>query len=80
MVPCSSSQAVDKYRIKTKDVYEGIYKASTWCKLHAIMGAENAVHISRNAFHEATGLKLYMPCMHTQASTTASVQPYCNGG
>ena len=44
MVPCSSSQAVDKYRIKTKDVYEGIYKASTWRKLHASMGAENAVH------------------------------------
>ena len=27
-VPCSSSQEVDKARIKTKEVYEGTWKAS----------------------------------------------------
>lgn len=28
-VPCSSIQEVDKSRIKTKDVYEGMFKASS---------------------------------------------------
>lgn len=27
-VPCTSSQEVDKSRIKTKEIYEGIFKAS----------------------------------------------------
>ncbi len=27
-IPCSRSQQVDKARIKTKEVYEGIWKAS----------------------------------------------------
>ena len=73
MVPCSSSQAVDKSRIKTKDVYEGIHKASTRLKLHASMGPNNVVQVSWNAFQDAYGLKHYAACMHTQASTTACV-------
>ena len=80
MVPCSSSQAVDKSRIKTKDVYEGIYKASTRRKLHASMGANNVVQTLWATFHDANGLKLQMACMHTQASITASVQLYLDGG
>jgi len=58
VVPCSSSQAVDKSRIKTKDVYEGIYKASTRRKLHASMGANNVVQTLWATFHDANGLKL----------------------
>lgn len=58
MVPCSSSQAVDKSRIKTKDVCEGTYKASTWYKLHASMVAYKFVQTYEILFMMPQGLSL----------------------
>jgi len=69
MVPCSSSQAVDKSRIKTKDVYEGIYKASFWCKLYARMGADKFVQVSWNTCQDARWAEFCMhACIHKPAT------------